>query len=316
LTVTASTVSGNSARSGGGVLNEQGTLTVTSSTLSSNSASGSQTAGGIANTGSYANATVQLLNCTLSGNTATSADQTGNQLFSRVLSGTGRTDIQFRNSIIAGDGNRPDFFSLDGGTFTSGGHNLIRDGSGGSSFADTDLVGTAAFPIDPMLEPLGDYGGPTQTMRPLPGSPVINTGDNTDAPNTDQRGFPRIVLGFIDIGAVELQPDEFSGPSGSTAAQQVLGWLSDGATKTTRNSASASTVSAAEEKSIPADRSRLDAFFGLPDVSSQDEANGPGVLPNLGSRQAGELRSIRSNPSQTGADEDVLATSLYEGVSL
>jgi hypothetical protein len=46
-------------------------------------------------------------------------------------------------------------------------------------------------------------------MRPLPGSPVINAGDNTDAPNTDQRGFPRIVLDFIDIGAVELQLDEF-----------------------------------------------------------------------------------------------------------
>ena len=46
-------------------------------------------------------------------------------------------------------------------------------------------------------------------MRPLPGSPVINAGDNTDAPNTDQRGFPRIVLDFIDIGAVELQPSEF-----------------------------------------------------------------------------------------------------------
>src|SRR5262245_27819823 len=49
-------------------------------------------------------------------------------------------------------------------------------------------------------------------MRPLPGSLAINTGDNTDAPDTDQRGFPRIVLDFIDIGAVELQPDEF-GPS-------------------------------------------------------------------------------------------------------
>src|SRR5262249_36924106 len=81
--------------------------------------------------------------------------------------------------------------------------------TGASGFVDTDLVGTSDFPIDPQLEPLGDYGGPTQTMRPLPGSLAINTGDNTDAPDTDQRGFPRIVLDFIDIGAVELQPDEF-----------------------------------------------------------------------------------------------------------
>jgi hypothetical protein len=78
---------------------------------------------------------------------------------------------------------------------------------------------TAAHGLAIQLEPLGDYGGPTQTMRPLPGSPVINTGDNSDAPDTDQRGFPRIVLGFIDIGAVELQPSEFGGPGGTTPRQ-------------------------------------------------------------------------------------------------
>ena len=72
-----------------------------------------------------------------------------------------------------------------------------------------DLVGTTAFPIDPMLEPLSDYGGPTQTMRPLPWSPVINAGDNTDAPATDQRGVGRPRDGdgngslVVDIGALE-----------------------------------------------------------------------------------------------------------------
>ena len=104
------------------------------------------------------------------------------------------------------------------GPLASQGHNLIGIGDGGSGYAATDLVGTAALPIDPMLEPLGDYGGPTQTMRPLPWSPVINAGDNTDAPATDQRGLPRIVLGFIDIGAVELQPNEFAGPATLPAA--------------------------------------------------------------------------------------------------
>jgi hypothetical protein len=126
-----------------------------------------------------------------------------------LASGT-LTVTTFRNTIIAGNTARsgPDVF-YEFGLLNSEGYNLIGDGTGGSSFADTDLVGTSEHPIDPMLEPLGDYGGPTQTMRPLPGSPVINAGDNTDAPDTDQRGFPRIVLDFIDIGAVELQPDEF-----------------------------------------------------------------------------------------------------------
>jgi hypothetical protein len=43
-------------------------------------------------------------------------------------------------------------------------------------------------------------------MALLPGSPAIDAGDNTGAPDTDQRGFARIVGGTIDIGAFEVQP--------------------------------------------------------------------------------------------------------------
>jgi hypothetical protein len=42
-------------------------------------------------------------------------------------------------------------------------------------------------------------------MALLPGSPAIDAGDSTDAPDTDQRGFARIVNGTIDIGALEVQ---------------------------------------------------------------------------------------------------------------
>src|SRR5262245_23531056 len=64
------------------------------------------------------------------------------------------------------------------------------------------LVGTAATPIDPMLAPLQDNGGPTQTMALLPGSPAIGTGALTDS-EWDQRGpgFARTVNGRTDIGA-------------------------------------------------------------------------------------------------------------------
>src|SRR5262249_41905117 len=51
--------------------------------------------------------------------------------------------------------------------------------------------------------PLRNNGGPTLTHALLCGSPAIDAGDNTDAPPTDQRGFPRIVNGIIDIGAFE-----------------------------------------------------------------------------------------------------------------
>jgi hypothetical protein len=110
-----------------------------------------------------------------------------------------------RNTILAGNAapSAPDL----SGTVTSQGHNLIGDGTGGSGYVSTDLVGTAANPIDPKLGPLQDNCGPTFTMALLPGSPAIDAGDPTDAPMWDQRGpgYPRVVNGMIDIGAYEHQ---------------------------------------------------------------------------------------------------------------
>jgi hypothetical protein len=59
----------------------------------------------------------------------------------------------------------------------------------------------------PQLAPLGNYGGPTQTMPPLPGSPSLNAGvNNTFEPIlTDQRGLARVVGSTVDLGAVEDQ---------------------------------------------------------------------------------------------------------------
>jgi hypothetical protein len=77
---------------------------------------------------------------------------------------------------------------------------------------ETDLLD-----VDPKLGPLQDNGGPTQTHALLEGSPAIDAGDNTDAPEFDQRGegFPRIdpVTGIIDIGAFEFQSESSARPS-------------------------------------------------------------------------------------------------------
>jgi hypothetical protein len=98
------------------------------------------------------------------------------------------------------------------GDFTSGGHNLIGDGTGSTGFVNGvngDMVGTAANPIDPRLGPLANNGGPTQTHALLAGSPAIDHGDNTNAPATDQRGVARPRDGdhngsrAVDIGAFE-----------------------------------------------------------------------------------------------------------------
>jgi serine-aspartate repeat-containing protein C/D/E len=59
---------------------------------------------------------------------------------------------------------------------------------------------------NPKLMPLANNGGPTQTMLPMAGSPVIDAGSNALIPSgvtTDQRGLPRIFGKSVDIGADE-----------------------------------------------------------------------------------------------------------------
>jgi hypothetical protein len=110
--------------------------------------------------------------------------------------------LQVRNSIIAGNDAMTagdDLF----GTLASSGYNVFQNSNGGSGYSEHD-----ALNVDPLLGPLTDNGGPTQTMALLPGSPAIDSGDNANAPEFDQRGpgFPRIVNGTIDRGAFEVQP--------------------------------------------------------------------------------------------------------------
>ena len=98
--------------------------------------------------------------------------------------------------------------------------------SGISNGVGDNIIGTTDKPIDPKLGPLQDNGGPTMTMALLPGSPAIDAGDNTDAPQWDQRGpgFPRIVNGIIDIGAFEVQA---VAPSVTCTVADSLLWLAN-----------------------------------------------------------------------------------------
>jgi hypothetical protein len=60
---------------------------------------------------------------------------------------------------------------------------------------------------NPLLGPLANNGGPTQTHALLSGSPAIDTGSNPLALSFDQRGtgFARTVGAQTDIGAFEVQ---------------------------------------------------------------------------------------------------------------
>jgi hypothetical protein len=77
------------------------------------------------------------------------------------------------------------------------GHNLSSDAS--CAFTNIGSMNST----DPRLGPLANNGGPTLTLALLPGSPAIDAGDASAAPDTDQRGFPRPVGLAADIGAFE-----------------------------------------------------------------------------------------------------------------
>ena len=108
------------------------------------------------------------------------------------------------NTIIAGQKAGGDIIGV---VRSSSANNLVGDGSGMSGISNGsqgNQVGTAAAPIDPLLAPLNDYGGPTFTMALRPGSPAIGGGaTGTGVPATDQRGFSRD--GSVDIGAFQSQ---------------------------------------------------------------------------------------------------------------
>jgi hypothetical protein len=188
-------VANNTSAATGGGLFSYNTAMLTNCTFVGNTAAGTGLGGGgiFRYTGSLA-----LTSCTLTGN---SAPQGGGGIASYSTPGP----VQLVNTIVAGNsgGGSPDVQ----GAFASLGHNLIGATDGGTGWVPSDLTGTAANPLDPVLGPLQDNGGPTQTMALLPGSPALDAGDNAYAPQWDQRGpgFPRIVGGIIDLGAFEVQ---------------------------------------------------------------------------------------------------------------
>jgi hypothetical protein len=90
---------------------------------------------------------------------------------------------------------------------------------GGNVLADTSCTASSAFDLvgvgDPMLSALGDHGGPTPTMAPLAGSPVIDRIPVGPAcTGTDQRGVSRPQGPACDVGAVESDATLY--PDGST----------------------------------------------------------------------------------------------------
>jgi len=225
LNVTNSTIEGNIAPGGGGGMLLAGTATLTGVTISANEG----TPGGGIYSGS---GTFVLRNSTITGNYAPSQlgplgrvpgtgggirHISGELVLDSVTIANNRADdegagihhivagtVRLHNTIVAANlGN--DGVENCFGPIESAGYNL-EDADSCQLTMPSDHIN-----IDPLFEPLGDYGGPTQTLALRSNSPAIDSGDFGQCPPVDQRGQTRPVDGdgdgqaVCDIGAFEAQ---------------------------------------------------------------------------------------------------------------
>jgi hypothetical protein len=220
VTLDKVTITGNVARTGGGIGHYGESLTVTNSTLSSNSItdSGNGCYAGAAMDANGYTVTTTFVNDTVTGNissdsctsggtinmcdtaTFTNVTISGNSGPGGALQGTGQCNsTTVKNSILANQTGSTVCGALAPTDLpTDGGSNLDSDNSCG--FTTAALINT-----DPMLAGLANNGGPTDTLALKSGSPAIDAVKNTcPDPSADQRGLSRPQGSACDIGAFEF----------------------------------------------------------------------------------------------------------------
>ncbi len=245
LTIENSTITGNYAYAGGGVASDTGRITIRSSTLHHNESN----YGGAVYTG---DARLDVSNSTMTQNHASNdggavwqccgdtSDGVEQTITASTISGNvagdagggiffpGSAGSVLRNSIVSGnlgDGDSDDLFRESGYRFDSSFSLIEVPGA----YVTNAVPGSNLYGVDPQLGGLEENGGPTETMLPANGSPVINKGSAFGL-STDQRGlirpvaFPGIANSTAagadgsDIGAVELQVAQPHPPPAQPAA--------------------------------------------------------------------------------------------------
>jgi hypothetical protein len=210
LTVSGSTFAQNTAggNGGGGVDSGQGRggaifssapMTITDSTFTANQAGGTLAGGGLSGEGfggaiSVGASSAILVNDTIDANSLGSASLATS---GAGIDSTGGT-VTAQSTIVSGNtGGANCRTSL---AITSD-HSL--EGPAGQTSCGFDLASA-----DPLLQPLADNGGPTQTQALSTGSPAIGAVPLASCrTTTDQRGLPRPEIGDsrCDVGAYEVQ---------------------------------------------------------------------------------------------------------------
>jgi CSLREA domain-containing protein len=177
-----STISGNSAAEGGGIYSTYQPAGISNSTISGNTAT----------TGSggamVVTADMHLDNVTVASNSsATGGAVQGGPLI--VI-----------NTIIANSTGASPANCAGGNVILDSGHNLEFPGTTCALNLASDRH------ADPLLLPLADNGGFTRTHALLVGSAAVDAGDDgiCNMSGVDQRGDPRLVGAYCDIGSFEL----------------------------------------------------------------------------------------------------------------
>jgi CSLREA domain-containing protein/uncharacterized repeat protein (TIGR01451 family) len=207
--IAGNTVTGGLVDGQGGGLAVFGDTTITNSTITGNRVSntGINQGGGIMSAkdaGATDPADLTLLNTTVAGNTIQGVLPSGlTPNFGGGIAGSSLgttpalTNLTAKNSIVSGnivDG-APQDCGLVAAASTD--HNLSSDST--CLFTDGGSLQNA----NPLLGPLHDNGGPTDTLALLDKSPATNAGTNAGCPATDQRGTSRPQGPTCDIGAYE-----------------------------------------------------------------------------------------------------------------
>ena len=224
------TFSGNDADgNGGGLFNSGGSTSLTNVTLSGNEAAGS--GGGIYNL----NANAGLENVTLGGN---QAGQQGGGMYNQGSSPALMHATFSGNSADLGGGamyyDADSAGQIQNSLFWNNGSEIYVFEPTGAAVVLTDNIVSGLCPAwasctnvvsaDPLLGPLANNGGFTQTMALSPLSPAIDAGgQNSTCALTDQRGITRPQGLVCDIGAYEYDGVETTLTYRSTGAND--GWV-------------------------------------------------------------------------------------------
>ncbi len=173
LIVKNCTIEGNDAAFGGGISFTNADATLRHVTINKNF--GESGGGGVYIAG-HSTSTINFENCLVAGNTT-------------VLPFNG-ADIEKKNSVA---------------TLNAIGANLVGNNTTVTNeFPTGPLIGTLLSPVDPLLDDLDYYGGPTRTMLLKVDSPAQDSGSVLLQPSIcDQRGFRRDRGAGPDLGAYE-----------------------------------------------------------------------------------------------------------------